>query len=89
MIWERRRVLIQKNFRWDRTSRSPIREVLDTFMRTWKFHNKLQPEQLDYADKTGKIKWFGFYHGGDELYQIEGMPGTWHEQCLEAYTPPS
>jgi hypothetical protein len=65
------------------------REVLDTFMRTWKFHNKLQPEQLDYADKTGKIKWFGFYHGGDELYQIEGMPGTWHEQCLEAYTPPS
>jgi hypothetical protein len=65
------------------------RAVLEDFIRTWKLHNKLQPEQLDYAGKIGRIKWLGFYHGGDELYQIEGIPGTWHEQCLEACTPPS
>jgi hypothetical protein len=58
------------------------RGVLEEFMKTWKFHNKLQPQQLDYAGRTGRVKWFGFYHGGDELYQIEGIPGTWHEQCL-------
>ncbi len=59
------------------------RRFLENFMRTWKLHNKLQPEQFDYAGKTGKIKSVGFYHGGDELYQIEGIPGIWHECCLE------
>jgi hypothetical protein len=53
-------------------------------MRTWKLHNKLIPEQLEYASTTGKIKSVGFYHGGDELYQIEGVPGIWHECCLES-----
>jgi hypothetical protein len=24
----------------------------------------------------------GFYHGGDVLYQLRGVPGTWHECCL-------
>jgi hypothetical protein len=62
------------------------RDALEHFMRTWKFHNKLQPEQLDYGGKAGKIRSVGFYHGGDELYQIEGVPGIWHEQCLEAHT---
>jgi hypothetical protein len=46
-------------------------------------------EQLAYADKTGKIKSVGFYHGGDVLYEIERMPGIWHEQLLEAATSPS
>jgi len=63
------------------------REVLDDFMRTWKLHNKLQPEQLECAGRIGKISSVGFYHGGDELYQIEGVPGIWHESCLKAYTP--
>jgi hypothetical protein len=60
------------------------RGALEDFVRNWKFHNKLQPEQLDHAGKIGKIKSVGFYHGGDELYQIEGIPGVWHQQCLEA-----
>jgi hypothetical protein len=25
-----------------------------------------------------------FYHGGDALYVLEGLPGLWHEQCLES-----
>jgi hypothetical protein len=24
----------------------------------------------------------GFYHGGDVLYVLEGIPGVWHESCL-------
>lgn len=62
------------------------RPVLENFLRAWKLHNKSKPEQLDYAGKTGKIKSVGFYHGGEELYQIEGMPGIWHECCLEGIT---
>jgi hypothetical protein len=65
------------------------RDALEDFMRTWKFHNKLRPQQLDYAGMSGPVKSVGFYHGGDELYQLEGMPGIWHECCLEAVTPPS
>jgi len=65
------------------------RKTLEDFMRTWKLHNRLQSEQLDYAGKTGKVESCGFYHGGDELYQIEGVPGIWHEQCLEAHPSPS
>jgi hypothetical protein len=64
------------------------REALEEFLRTWKYHNKLSPEQLEYAGKTGKIKWLGFYHGGDELYQMEGIPGIWHEECLKACEQP-
>ena len=60
------------------------RDSLGEFMRTWKFHNKLQPEQLDYASRTAKVKSVGFYFGGDVLYQLEDMPGIWHECCLEA-----
>ena len=25
-----------------------------------------------------------FYHGGDVLYSLEKIPGTWHEQCLSS-----
>ncbi|HSQ32233.1 MAG TPA: hypothetical protein VLN49_20400 [Gemmatimonadaceae bacterium] len=51
-------------------------------MRMWTYHDKLQPEQLAYAGQVGAVKAYGFYHGGDELYWLEGIPGTWHEQCL-------
>jgi hypothetical protein len=59
------------------------REVLDEFARTWRYHNKLQPDQLDFAGAIGKVNNFGFYFGGDEIYQLDGIPGTWHEECLE------
>ena len=62
------------------------RAVLEDFLRTWKLHNRLQPLQLDYAGRTGTIASVGSYHGGDELYQIEDVPGVWHECCLESGT---
>jgi hypothetical protein len=59
------------------------RAFLENFLRTWKFHNPLRPDQLNYADKSAEVKSIGFYFGGDELYELEGIPGIWHEQCLK------
>lgn len=59
------------------------RPELDTFLRTWKYHNKLKPEQLGYAGQIAEVQSVGFYHGGDELYTLKGIPGIWHEECLE------
>jgi hypothetical protein len=63
------------------------RAFLEEFLKTWKFHHELEPQQLVYANKIAKVKSIGFYHGGDELYELEGVPGIWHEQCLGAGLP--
>jgi hypothetical protein len=60
------------------------RAFLEDFFTNWKFHHRLEPEQLRFADKIGKVKSVGFYHGGDELYELKGVPGIWHEACLTA-----
>jgi hypothetical protein len=60
------------------------RAALETFLRDWKLHNKLQPEQLSYAGRAAKVARSMMYHGGYPLYELEGLPGVWHEQCLEA-----
>lgn len=57
---------------------------LARFAREWKFHNPLKKEQLSYAGVVATVMEVGFYHGGDALYQLEQVPGIWHEQCLEA-----
>jgi transcriptional regulator with XRE-family HTH domain len=57
-------------------------EALENFFQTWRFHNPLQKEQLAYAGKTARVAHVGFYHGGDPLYGLEGIPGVWHEGCL-------
>jgi hypothetical protein len=31
----------------------------------------------------------GFYHGGDELYELASVPGIWHEQNIHRATPES
>ena len=59
------------------------RAALDEFVKTWKWHHKLESEQLEHAGKIAKIKQSGMYHGGDIVYVLEGLPGVWHEQCLE------
>jgi hypothetical protein len=59
------------------------RAFLEDFRRTWKLHHRLEPAQLDSAGKITTVKLIGFYHGGDELYQLEDVPGTWHEHCLK------
>lgn len=61
------------------------RDVLENFLQTWQYHNKLEPQQVDYHDRVAMVEYAGVYHGGDELYRLEGIPGIWHEQCLSAY----
>ena len=60
------------------------RPALEQFMREWRLHNPLQPEQLQYAGTAAVVKKIGYYHGGDELYSLENIPGVWHECCLQS-----
>ena len=60
------------------------RPDLERFAREWKYHDPLTSEQLAYAGSTATISEIGFYHGGDPLYKLQGVPGVWHEECLIA-----
>ena len=62
------------------------RAFLENFLLTWKLHNKLKTEQLDYADQIAEVESIGFYHGGDQLYKLKGIPKIWHERCLSLVT---
>ena len=58
------------------------RDSLERFAEEWKFHDPLTADQLGYAGTVSYVKAVGFYHGGDPLYQLEAVPGVWHEECL-------
>jgi hypothetical protein len=61
---------------------API-EALTEFVRTWKYHHKLQPEQLRFAGQRLKVRSVGYYHGGDPVYELEGAEEyRWLEPCL-------
>jgi len=57
--------------------------ALEKFAQGWKFHHKLLPEQMEFAGATATVKEVSFYHGGDQLYVLESLPGIWNEPCLE------
>jgi hypothetical protein len=58
------------------------RSELEEFLRTWKLHNKLRPEQIEYGGTSATVEKSFMYHGGYVLYQLKGIPGIWHEQLL-------
>jgi hypothetical protein len=58
--------------------------ALDEFARHWHYHHKLRPEQMRYAGTIATVQEVSFYHGGDQLYVLEGVEGIWNEPCLEA-----
>jgi hypothetical protein len=60
------------------------REALEAFLRTWQLHHLLEPSQLADAGKIAVVAATSMYHGGDILYELQGVPGIWHERCLEA-----
>ena len=60
------------------------RGSLDAFVRDWWLQHPLEALQLDSAGKDARVKSVGFYHGGDELYELEDLPGLWHEANLES-----
>jgi hypothetical protein len=57
--------------------------VLEDFAKTWRYHNPLQENQFPFHDVVAVVDDVYFYHGGDELYKLNHLPGVWHEQCLE------
>jgi hypothetical protein len=57
---------------------------LAEFAKSWKYHHPLQPEQMNFAGRVVEVQGVAFYHGGDPLYTLQGVPGKWHEQCLVA-----
>jgi hypothetical protein len=60
------------------------RGTLEKFMAEWKWHHPLESFQLQFAGQRVQVESASVYHGGDELYQLKGVPGIWHESCLEA-----
>ena len=60
------------------------RAFLEAFLEAGQYHNELETEQLEFADRTAAVKSVSFFHGGDEIYELEGIPGVWHEECLRA-----
>jgi len=60
------------------------KEQLAQFQNAWHLHHPLERSQLEYAGKESKVVSISFYHGGDELYTLEGIPGIWHECCIRA-----
>ena len=58
------------------------RDVLNAFVREWKFHHPLSANQCEMAGQVARVIDIGYYHGGDVLYTLEGIEGVWHEQLL-------
>jgi hypothetical protein len=38
------------------------RAALETFAKNWKYHHKLQPEQMKYAGTNATVEEVSFYH---------------------------
>ncbi|MGZ4975342.1 MAG: hypothetical protein ACXWDN_21490 [Limisphaerales bacterium] len=72
----------QEQFPVGTTVRIAQRAELERFQREWQFHHKLEAEQISYAGRTTRVRDVGFYHGGDVFY-LDGVPGIWHEACLD------
>src|SRR4029077_20745958 len=60
------------------------RGFLEKVLEAGQYHNELEPEQLAFAGAVARVKSVEFFHGGDEIYTLEGVPGVWHEECLSA-----
>jgi len=58
--------------------------ALERFRLEWRWHHRLHPDQLQSAGRAATVQSVGFYHGGNVLYVLDGVPGIWHEVCLEA-----
>lgn len=74
-------------FQIGETVRIQSSDQLNSFRRSWKFHDPLTEEQLAFADRLATVAAVGYYHGGDVLYTLTALPGTWHEQCLRSSRP--
>jgi hypothetical protein len=58
------------------------RAQLERFQAEWHYHHPLAAEQLAYAGHDAVVREVAFYHGGDVLYVLDGIPGIWRDGCL-------
>jgi hypothetical protein len=72
------------NFAVGERVRVSDRETLEEFVRSWRLHHPLSAEQLGHAGQILRVASVSMYHGGDILYELEGIPGVWHQRLLEA-----
>jgi hypothetical protein len=68
------------------TVRVAPRERLERFQRTWRYHHPISKEQISYAGTSTSVSEVYYYHGGDVLYRLGGVPGMWHEECVDPPT---
>jgi hypothetical protein len=73
-----------KNFAVGTLVRVEERETLDRFLSTPTQHSSLTHDQLEYAGCKAVISEIAFDPGGEPLYSLENIPGTWYEACLRA-----
>jgi hypothetical protein len=73
----------EERYRWGTMIRIAPRELLEDFLRSWRLHHPLEPEQLAFGGCVAAVKAVSFFHGGDALYELANVPGLWHEQLLE------
>jgi hypothetical protein len=57
---------------------------LQEFLQTGRYRRKIEPQQFAFAGQIAMVKWSGLYEGGGFVYQLDGVPGLWHEQLLES-----
>ena len=58
------------------------RATLEQFRRDWHWHHPLDVNRLSFAGTLTRVTSVFIYHGGDELYELQGVPGLWHKDCL-------
>ena len=59
------------------------RARIEEFQRSGRYRRKIEDAQLAFAGQIAMVKWSGLYEGGGFVYQLDGVPGLWHEQLLE------
>ena len=69
--------------------RIAVRETLEAFRRDWRFHHPLSVAQLEEGGRAARISSVAYYHGGDVLYELDGVVGIWHEACLASDVGPA
>ena len=55
----------------------PISFLRQYLRPEWPSHNPLEPEHLEFAGQRVSVSAVSYYHGGQILYQLRGIPGYW------------
>jgi hypothetical protein len=55
----------------------------DYMLPNWPWHHPITQDQLGFAGTEANVIQVEYYHGGDILLRLAGVPGAWHEECVE------